>query len=75
MSSNLPQKVYTEAQVERARTTAQLVGWLQGAGVVIGGAILWNLLGWIPMLIGVGAVMWVLYKLFGPKPDDGGDAA
>ena len=75
MSSNLPDKVYTEAQVERARNTAQLVGWLQGAGVVIGGAILWNLMGWIPMLIGVGAVMWVLYKLFGPKTSDDGDEA
>ena len=75
MSGNLPDKIYTEAQVERARNTAQLVGWLQGAGVVIGGAVLWNLMGWIPMLIGVGAVMWVLYKLFGPKAGDGGDEA
>lgn len=69
--SNLPEKIYTEAQVERARNTAQLVGWLQGAGVVVGGAILWNLMGWIPVLIGLGAVTWVLYKLFGPKGDDG----
>lgn len=73
--SNLPEKVYTEAQVERARNSAQLVGWLQGAGVVIGGAVLWNLMGWIPVLIGVGAVVWVLYKLFGPGGDDGTDEA
>ncbi len=73
--SNLPEKVYTEAQVERVRNTAQFVGWLQGAGVVIGGAVLWNLLGWVPVLIGLGAVLWILYKVFGPKGDDASDAA
>lgn len=68
--SNLPEKVYTEAQVDRARNTAQFVGWLQGAGVVIAGAVVWNLMGWVPVLIGLGAVLWVLYKVFGPKGDD-----
>ncbi len=60
---NLPEKVYTESDLTRAKDTAQVVGWVQGAGVVIGAAILWNVLGWIPMLIGVVAVGWVLMKL------------
>ena len=60
---NLPEKIYTQKDVTRAKDTAQVVGWLQGAGVVIGGAILWNLLGWIPVLIGVVAVGWALTKL------------
>lgn len=73
--SNLPEKVYTEAQVERARNTAQLAGWLQGAGIVVAGAVLWNLMGWIPVLIVVGGVLWVLYKVLGPKGAEGTEEA
>ena len=60
---NLPEKVYTEKEVARAKASAKVVGWLQGAGVVFGGAILWNLLGWIPVLVAAVAVGWVLLKL------------
>ncbi len=68
---NLPEKIYTESELVRAKTTSRVVGWLQGAGVVLGAAILWNLLGWIPVVIGVGAVGWILYKIFGgPKEED-----
>jgi hypothetical protein len=73
--TNLPDKIYTESEVERARNSAQLVGWAQGAGVVIGAGILWSLLGWIPVVLGVGAVGWVGYKLFGPKTEDEGEGA
>jgi len=68
--SNLPQKIYSEAELTRAKRSAKLVGWLQGGGVVIGAAVLWNLLGWIPVLIGLAAVGWVLIKLFGGKSED-----
>ncbi|MDX1494201.1 MAG: hypothetical protein R3253_09090 [Longimicrobiales bacterium] len=73
--SNLPEKVYTEAQVDRARNTAQFVGWLQGAGVVVGGVVLWNLMGWIPVVLALGAVLWVLYKVLGGRTGDGADEA
>lgn len=69
--SNLPEKIYTESEVERARNSAQLVGWLQGAGIVIAGGIAWNLLGWIPLLLGLAAVAWVVYKVVGPKKEAG----
>lgn len=69
---NLPEKIYTESDLELAKDRGQVVGWLQGAGVVVGGAILWNLLGWIPVLIGLVAVGWVLVKLLSrPKGEDG----
>lgn len=71
--TNLPEKIYTEAEVERARNTAQLVGWLQGGGVVVGAAILWNLLGWVPVVLGVGALAWIGYKIFGPGRGDGAE--
>ena len=46
------------------------MGWFQGAGVVIGIGILFKLLGWIPLVLGAGAVGWVLFKLFGTKKSD-----
>ena len=60
---NLPEKVYTEKELTRAKTTGRVVGWLQGGAVVLGGSILWNLMGWIPVVIGVVVVIWVLLKL------------
>jgi len=67
---NLPDKIYTKKEVERAKDAAQIVGWLQGAGVVVGGLVLWNLLGWIPLLILVVAVGWLMVKLLGGKTED-----
>ena len=68
---NLPDKTYTEKELTRARTTSRVIGWLQGGGVVLGGAILWNLMGWIPVIIGLVAVAWVLLKLMGrPKNEE-----
>ena len=70
---NLPEKVYSEKELTRAKTTSKMVGWMQGAGVVFGGAVLLNLLGWVPVLIGLVAVGWVLYKMVSrPKGEDGG---
>jgi len=68
---NLPDKIYTKQEVERAKDTAQIVGWAQGAGVVIGGLVLWNLLGWIPLLIVIVAVGWLMVKLLGGKKEKG----
>ena len=71
--TNLPEKRYTEEELTRAKTTSKVVGWVQGAGVVIGGAVLWNLLGGIPLLLGAGAVGWVVYKLMSRGRGSGED--
>ncbi len=60
---NLPEKTYSETQMTSAKATSRVVGWLQGGAVVLGGAILWRFLGWIPVIIGLVAVGWVLMKL------------
>ena len=68
----LPQKIYTQTEVTRAKNTAQVVGWAQGAGAVVVAAVAWRLLGWIPVVLVLGAVAWVLYKLLaGGKGDEG----
>ena len=68
--ANVPEKVYTPKEVERARNSAQFVGWLQGGAVVVGGVVLWNLMGWIPVVLALGAVLWVLYKVLGGARND-----
>ncbi len=64
---NLPVKQYTEQDVARARRTGKIIGWLQAGAVVIVGGIILNLLGWVPMVLAVGAVSWVGYKLLTRK--------
>ena len=73
----LPVK-YTEKDVARARYRGQLIGWLQGGVVVIAGAIVLNLLGWIPAVVAVGAVGYGTYKVYKwlskPRAESGDDS-
>jgi hypothetical protein len=66
----LPTKIYTEKDVERARSRGKLVGWLQGAGLVIVAGMVLNLLGWIPTVLVVGAVGYLAYRLLAGGSDD-----
>lgn len=68
---NLPAKRYTEEQLDRVRSTERVIGWLQGAGVVVGGAVIWNLLGWIPLVLVLLAVGWVVVKVVGGSSGTG----
>lgn len=71
---NLPEKTFTEQDITRARVKGKVIGWVQGGGIVLGGALLWNLLGWIPVALGVGAVLWVGYKLMSRSSSKDTDA-
>ena len=65
----LPDKIYTERDIQRARTSSKVIGWLQGgAAVLIGGMVL-NIVGWFPALAIVGVVGYVAYKVLS-KPAD-----
>lgn len=67
---NLPEKIYTETDVTKARARGKAVGLVQGGAAVLAGAIVWNLLGWIPVIIGIVAVGWVIVKLMGRGKDE-----
>ena len=56
--------LYTQRDVERARTKGELVGWVKGTTLGVVGVLLLGVIGWIPTLavIGIGGV--VLYKVF-----------
>ncbi len=73
---NLPAKIYSEKDLARAKRTSKLVGWAQGAGVVIVGGIVLNMLGWIPTLLVIGGVGYVGYRLLssGSADSDATDA-
>jgi hypothetical protein len=61
-NDNLP-SVYSDKDLENARTKGQLIGWVQGTAVGVIGMILLKLVGWIPTVLILGAGGFVLYKL------------
>ena len=66
--NRLPSKVYSQTDVENARTKGQLIGWFQAAAVLVGGWFVLGLIGWIPTLIVVAVVGVIGVKLlFGKK--------
>ncbi len=65
-------KFHTPTELERARKKGKVIGWFQGAAVVIAAAFLWNLVGWIPTVLVIGAVVYVIYKLLSKSSDEDG---
>ena len=66
----LPVKPYTEKELARIRTRAKVVGWIQGGTTVFLGGLLLRLIGWIPAVLMVVVVGWVVFKLLGGGSDD-----
>ena len=70
----LPEKVYTERDLVRARRKSKAVGWLQGGGVVFGGAVILNIIGnalwWIPTILILAALGYGLLKRASKKRSD-----
>jgi hypothetical protein len=60
---------YTRTDLENARTKGQLIGWVQGGGIVLVGGLLLKFVGWIPTLAVIGVGGFLLYKLLAPKRD------
>jgi hypothetical protein len=67
MKSTLPD-LYTEKDLERARTKGQLLGWMQGAAVGVTGMILLGFIGWLPTIAVAGIGGFALYKLLARSP-------
>ena len=71
MTDNLPERIYTESDLAKGRRSAKMVGWLQGGAVVFLGGMVLQFISWVPVVLGVGAVGYVGYKLLsrGSKDD------
>jgi MFS superfamily sulfate permease-like transporter len=70
---NLPVKIYTEEDLDRARGRGRVVGWVQGAGALFLAGVVLNLLGWIPTLLVAGGVTYVGYRLLTRRKKDDDD--
>jgi hypothetical protein len=53
----------TKQELENARTKGQVIGFAQGLGTALVAGLAMKFLGWIPIVLVVGAVAWVVYKL------------
>lgn len=63
---NLPE-LYTQREIEKARRRHRWLGRVEGvAGVIAFGAVM-NLVGWIPSLLVVAIVGYVLWRLLSKK--------
>ena len=60
MSTDLKRPNKTELEI--ARTKAQMVGWAQGAGAVIAISLVFSLIGWIPTVLVLGGVGYLVYR-------------
>lgn len=66
----LPDKIYTKRDIQRARTSSKVIGWLQGGAAVLIGGMMLNIIGWIPALVIVGVVGYVAYKVLSKPSGD-----
>ncbi len=66
----LPTKPYTEEELARIRTRAKAVGWIQGGATVFLGGLLLRLIGWIPAVLIVVVVGYLVFKLLGGGSED-----
>jgi len=64
-------ELYTDRDLIRARRRGKVVGWLQGGAAVLLFGIGYSLIGWIPTLLVLGVVGFVVYKLV--RASKGGD--
>ena len=60
MSTELQRSKKTELQI--ARTKGQMVGWAQGAGALIAISLVFSLIGWIPTVLVLGGVGYLVYR-------------
>jgi len=56
-------ELYTNRDLARARRRGKIVGWLQGGAAVLLFGIGYSLIGWIPTLLVLGLVGFVVYRL------------
>lgn len=58
--------LFTQRDLENARTKGQVIGWMQGGAAVLLGTLLLGFAGWIPLLLVVGVVGYLAFRaLFG----------
>lgn len=60
---NLPEKIYTDQDLARAKKKGKIIGWVQGGTIVLAGAFLFKIASWIPVVLVVGGVAYVGYKV------------
>ena len=63
-------QLYTEQDLARARRKGKVLGWIQGGAAVILGGLALQLLGWVPTVLALGVVGYILYRLLGGGKKD-----
>lgn len=67
MREDLVGRTYTETELQNARTKGQVVGWVQGGLGMLAGLMVLRIVGWIPALIVVGIIGFLVVKALGSR--------
>ena len=54
---------HTDKELELARSKGQVIGWAQGAGAVIAVSLVFSLIGWIPTVLVLAGVGYLVYRV------------
>ena len=71
-TDQLPE-LYTQREVDKTRKRQRLLGRVEGAVAIVAAGAVFNLVGWIPTILVIAVVGYVLYRLVAkPKktPDE-----
>ncbi len=66
-------ELYTQREVDKTRKRQRMLGRAEGAAAIVAAGAVFNFLGWIPTILVVAVVGYVLYRLVArPKttPDE-----
>ena len=56
-------ELYTQREVDKKRKRQRLLGRVEGAAAVVAAGFVWSLLGWIPTVLVIAVVGYVLYRI------------
>ena len=56
-------RLYSATEIKNARTKGQVIGWIQGTGVMLVLGLAFSMIGWIPTILVGALVAFVVVKL------------
>ncbi|WP_419167084.1 hypothetical protein [Candidatus Palauibacter sp.] len=62
--SDLLPDLYTQRELDKARGRHRTLGRIEGAAAVVAAGAIFNFLGWIPTILVLGVVGYLIYRFF-----------
>ncbi|WP_420634183.1 hypothetical protein [Candidatus Palauibacter sp.] len=73
VDSDLLPDLYTQREVEKTRRRQRTLGRIEGVGAVVAAGAIFNFLGWIPTILVLGVVGYLVYRFVAKPRKSSGD--